>query len=222
MKPYLTVLNAGHAEQTIERSRFIGHVFPAKTIAECEGFFESIRRENKQATHNVPAYVLGEAFRLQWASDDGEPHGTSGAPIVHMLVGEGISDVCVMVTRYFGGVKLGTGGLVRAYTGTVRLALYDAGLGKVSEKLILDLEADYAEYNRIRAAAGSGLRKDASSGSAFIIESAEYTEKVSVSLACEPSDKDRVLYDLRAICPGIRFVSERKETVTTLTALEES
>ena len=125
MKPYLTVMKAGQAEQAIERSRFIGHAIPAKTVPECEGFFERIRKEHRQATHNVPAYVLGEGCRLQWAGDDGEPRGTSGAPIVHMLAGEGISDVAIVVTRYFGGIKLGTGGLVRAYTGTAKLALAD-------------------------------------------------------------------------------------------------
>ena len=221
MKPYLTVLKTGYAEQTIERSRFIGHVFPAKTVAECEGFFAAIRKDHRQATHNVPAYVLGDAFQSQWASDDGEPHGTSGAPIVYMLVGEGISDVCVMVTRYFGGLKLGTGGLVRAYTGTARMALIAAGLGRVSEKLMLVFETDYPGHNRIKAAAGAADAVGTEPGKnaalnrpSFIINSTEYTDKVKVTLACEPDDRDKTLRDVREIHPGIRLVSERTETVT--------
>ncbi|MCL1895078.1 MAG: IMPACT family protein [Clostridiales bacterium] len=204
MKPYLTVLKAGQAEQTIERSRFIGHAFPAKTVTECETFFERIRKEHRQATHNVPAYVLGEGSRLQWAGDDGEPRGTSGAPIVHMLVGEGISDVAVMVTRYFGGVKLGTGGLVRAYTGTAKLALEAAGLGQVSERLVIAVETDYAGYHRIEAAAGG----------AFVIEDTEFAGNVTALLSVLPALRDAAVEQLHAAAPSARIVSERIRIVT--------
>ena len=205
MVPYLTVLREGRAEQTIERSRFIGHAAPVSTVEECESFFNKIRKEHRQATHNVPAYALGEGGRQVWAGDDGEPRGTSGAPIAHMLVQEGISDVAVMVTRYFGGVKLGTGGLVRAYTGTAKLALAEAGLGRVSELLVLDIEAGYADYNRLEAAAGD----------AFAIKNAAFAETVTVSLVCSPEQKDVAINKILAACPAARFVSGRLERVTT-------
>ena len=211
MKPYLTVLKAGQTEQTIERSRFIGHVIPAKTVSECENFFQKIKKEHRQATHNVPAYVLGENFELQWAGDDGEPRGTSGAPIVHMLVKEGISDVAIVVTRYFGGIKLGTGGLVRAYTGTAKLALATAGLGRVSEKLLIDAEIDYPDYNRLEAA----------SGNTYIIEDKVFAEKVTVSFACEPELKGKVLEELNNLCRSLRLISEKLERVTMPVAEEE-
>jgi len=203
MKPYITVLKTGIAEQSIERSRFIGHAIPAKSVSECEEFFERINKEHRQATHNVPAYVLGESFQLQWAGDDGEPRGTAGAPIVHMLVKEGISDVAVVVTRYFGGIKLGTGGLVRAYTSTAKLALVSAGLGRVSEKLIMDFEIEYPDYNRLKAAAGN----------MYIIEETEFTENVTVRLACEPESRDKVLEELSAVCRNLLFQSEKTEKV---------
>ena len=201
MKPYTTVLKAGQAEQTIERSRFIGHTMPAKTVSECENFFQKIKKEYRQATHNVPAYVLGENQELQWAGDDGEPRGTSGAPIVHMLVNEGISDVAIVVTRYFGGIKLGTGGLVRAYTGTAKLAIADAGLGRVSEKLILNVEIDYTDYNRLEIAAGN----------AYIIEEKLFAEKVTVSLSCDPDIRDMVLDEIKTLCRSVQLISEKQE-----------
>ena len=203
MKPYTTVLKTGIAEQSVERSRFIGHAVPAKTVSECEEFFEKIKKEHRQADHNVPAYVLGESFQLQWAGDDGEPRGTAGAPIVHMLVKEGISDVAIVVTRYFGGIKLGTGGLVRAYTGTAKLALISAGLGRVSEKLTISIRMDYPDYNRLKAAAGN----------MYIIEETEFTENVTVNLACEPESRERVLEEVREVCRNMRFQSEKTEEV---------
>jgi hypothetical protein len=112
----------------IEKSRFIGRIREVASKDEADCFFAEIRKAHRAATHNVPAFVIGDAMQLQWASDDGEPQGTSGAPIVHMLTSEGVTNAAVMVTRYFGGVKLGTGGLVRAYTMTAKAALDAAGV----------------------------------------------------------------------------------------------
>ena len=128
MKLYSTVAKEASAEQTIEKSRFITYVRPVSTREEADAFIAEIKKKHKDATHNVPAMVIGEGFQIQWASDDGEPQGTSGAPIVQMLVQEGITNVAVVVTRYFGGIKLGTGGLVRAYTSSAKLGLEAAGI----------------------------------------------------------------------------------------------
>jgi uncharacterized YigZ family protein len=133
MVNYKTVDKEAMAEQVIEKSRFIGYIKPVETREEAEDFIRKIKSMHKGATHNVPAYVIGDKAQIQWASDDGEPSGTSGAPMLHMLTGEGITNVVIVVTRYFGGIKLGTGGLVRAYTGTARLTLEAAGLCEVRE-----------------------------------------------------------------------------------------
>ncbi|MGN0715111.1 MAG: IMPACT family protein, partial [Anaerovoracaceae bacterium] len=95
MKLYSTVAGEAHAEQVIEKSRFIAYVSPAQSREEADAFIASIRKKHKDATHNVPAIVLGEKMQIQWASDDGEPQGTSGAPMVQMLVKEGITNVVV-------------------------------------------------------------------------------------------------------------------------------
>ena len=105
MKLYSTVRGQAQAEQVVEKSRFIAYVSPAETREEADAFIASIRKKHKDATHNVPAVVLGDKFQIQWASDDGEPQGTSGAPIVQFLVNEGITNVVIVVTRYFGGIK---------------------------------------------------------------------------------------------------------------------
>ena len=126
MKLYSTVFAEARAEQEIERSKFITTVRPVNTREEAEEFFAEVRKEFKDATHNVPAMVIGDKMQIQWASDDGEPQGTSGAPIVQMLVREGITNTALVVTRYFGGIKLGAGGLVRAYSGSVAQNLAEA------------------------------------------------------------------------------------------------
>jgi len=150
MKLYSTVLGEGQAEQYIEKSRFITYVKPAETKEEADEFIASIKKKHKDATHNVPAMVLGDKFQIQWGSDDGEPQGTSGAPIVQMLVNEGITNVVLVVTRYFGGIKLGTGGLVRAYTSSAKLGLEAAGIGDVKEMQILTYKVDYSVFNKIQ------------------------------------------------------------------------
>ena len=133
---YKTVAGEATAEQTIEKSRFITYVKPVSSREEADAFVKEIKAKHKDATHNVPAMVIGDKMQIQWASDDGEPSGTSGAPMVQMLVSEEITNVCLVVTRYFGGIKLGTGGLVRAYTSSAKLGIEAAGIKEVAERYV--------------------------------------------------------------------------------------
>lgn len=183
MIQYNTVRQEAHAEQTIEKSRFIAYVKPVENREEAENFIASVRGEHKMATHNVPAMVIGDKFQIQWASDDGEPQGTSGAPIAQMLVKEGITNVAVVVTRYFGGVKLGTGGLVRAYTSSARLGLEAAGRCVVKEMAALWFELDYSFLSKARNLSKEGL---------FSIEDIAYAEKVTIKAAAELKDAEQV------------------------------
>ena len=185
MKLYSTVLGEASAEQVIEKSRFIAHVSPVQSREEADAFIASIRKKHKDATHNVPAIVLGEKMQVQWASDDGEPQGTSGAPMVQMLVKEGITNVAVVVTRYFGGIKLGTGGLVRAYTSSAKLGLEAAGLCDVEEMSVLTCEVEYSHLAKIQNLAGE-------SGAMFAIEDIRYTDVVTLDLSCLPEDTEAV------------------------------
>lgn len=150
MKLYSTVLGSGEAEQIIDKSRFITHVMPVSSKEEADEFILSIKKEYKDATHNVPAMVIGDKMQIQWGSDDGEPQGTSGAPIVQMLVKEGITNVALVVTRYFGGIKLGTGGLVRAYTSSAKIGIDAAGICDVKEMSVIKYKVDYSVFNRIQ------------------------------------------------------------------------
>ncbi|MET8124043.1 YigZ family protein [Streptomyces sp. NPDC005065] len=124
---YRTVARAGVHETEINRSRFICALAPAATEQEAQDFVARIRREHPTATHNCFAYVIGADASVQKASDDGEPGGTAGVPMLQMLMRREMRYVVAVVTRYYGGVKLGAGGLIRAYGGVVGEALDELG-----------------------------------------------------------------------------------------------
>ena len=128
--------------------------------------------------------VIGDKFQIQWASDDGEPQGTSGAPMVQMLVNEGITNVVVVVTRYFGGIKLGTGGLVRAYTSSAKLGLEAAGICDIEEMCLLTYIVDYTYLAKLQNLAGGEL---------FKIQDIEYTDVVEVKISCYPEKTEDVI-----------------------------
>ncbi|MGG4145866.1 YigZ family protein [Paenibacillus algorifonticola] len=116
LERYRTVRQQAHAEIVIKRSRFIGHAKPVETEEEAVQFIDEIKRLHKTATHNCSAYMVGERDQFQKQSDDGEPSGTAGKPILEVIKHKGLKNIAVVVTRYFGGTMLGAGGLVRAYT----------------------------------------------------------------------------------------------------------
>ena len=122
MKPYKSVKQCSEAEYTVNRSRFIGRCFPVESEEAALCLLGDIRKKHWDATHNCFAYRIGENAAARF-SDDGEPGGTAGKPIMDVLTGRGLTNVLCVVTRYFGGIKLGTGGLVRAYQGMVKLGL---------------------------------------------------------------------------------------------------
>ena len=192
MKLYRTVFDKGEAELTIERSRFIAHVSPAAGREEAEDFIAKIRREHRDATHNVPAMVLGDKMQVQWASDDGEPQGTSGAPMVKLMTSLGVTNTVIVTTRYFGGVKLGTGGLARAYTSAARLGLDAAGICEVTEKEVLTYVLDYQFLAKLRSLEGE----------LFSVEDVRYADVVEVELACEPAGRGEVEGLLRNLTAG--------------------
>ena len=142
---YRTVFHAAADEFTEKRSRFIGHIAPVTTEEEAQAFVAARKKEFWDAKHNVWAYVL-RAGGIRRFSDDGEPQGTAGMPVLDVLQKEGLTDCVVVVTRYFGGILLGGGGLVRAYSHAARLAV-DAGERcdmRCCQKL--SLTCDYAQY----------------------------------------------------------------------------
>lgn len=183
MIQYKTVVKEAQAEQIIEKSRFIAYVKQVESKEEADDFIASIRAEHKAATHNVPAFVIGDQFQLQWASDDGEPQGTSGAPMVQMLVKEGITNVAIVVTRYFGGIKLGTGGLVRAYTSSAKLGLEAAGVCQVKEMAVMQFRIDYSYLSKMQNLAQGGK---------FSIEDIVYAADVTLKVVTELEDAEEI------------------------------
>ena len=207
---YKTVQEEAQAEQIIEKSRFIAYIKPVYSKEEADEFITEIKAMHKTATHNVPAFVIGDKMQLQWASDDGEPQGTSGAPIVQMFVKEGLTNLAVVVTRYFGGIKLGTGGLVRAYTSSAKLALEAAGIANVCDMVILDVKVDYSYLAKIQNLAGATGSQDLE----FSISDIKYTEAVTLALSVVPEQKESLKTMLANLTAGTaEVISERIDLV---------
>jgi uncharacterized YigZ family protein len=146
---YRTIHRYGEDEMVINKSRFIGYAMPIGSENEALDFIEKIKSKHRDATHNVYAYVFGEDNNIQRFSDDGEPSGTAGIPALEVIKKEELRNVVVVVTRYFGGIKLGTGGLIRAYTKGAKIGL-EAGI--IIEKVLhtkLKIRIDYTIYGTI-------------------------------------------------------------------------
>jgi uncharacterized YigZ family protein len=189
---YKTVEREASAEDVIEKSRFIGHVKPVKTEEDAQAFIAQIKKKHWDATHNVPVYVLGPEYHAQKFSDDGEPQGTAGLPILSLLKNEGITDVVVVVTRYFGGVKLGTGGLVRAYTHSAQLGLEAAGLLEMIQHRQVSVTVDYTLLGKIQNfLSGRPTVRTADT---------LYTDQVTLKLLVLPEEEAQVEHDLVELC----------------------
>ncbi len=148
MKEYKTVEFENSDDFVEKKSRFIGYVKPVKTSDEALEFINKIKSKHWDATHNVYAYVLKEN-NIQRYSDDGEPSGTAGVPVLDVILKNGLVDVCVVVTRYFGGILLGAGGLVRAYSHGSKIALESGNIITMAPCKILSVKVDYSFYERM-------------------------------------------------------------------------
>lgn len=151
IEDYKTVRTAAQDEFTEKRSRFIGYCTPVATEAEATAFISRIRSKHWDARHNVYAYSLREG-NLRRYSDDGEPSGTAGMPVLDVITKNEVYDVCVVVTRYFGGILLGKGGLVRAYAQGAKLALEAGQVIKMQSCLLCSLGCSYNQYGKVSAA----------------------------------------------------------------------
>ncbi len=147
---YNTVANEATSEFVEKKSRFISHVKPVTTEEEAVAFIEQIKKQYWDARHNVYAYIIGKNSELQRYSDDGEPQGTGGIPMLEVLRGEAVTDVVAVVTRYFGGTLLGTGGLVRAYTRGAKDGLEAAGIITMSLYNEISIKVDYTASGKVQ------------------------------------------------------------------------
>ena len=152
---YKTVYQGGEAELTEKKSRFIATVRPVRTEEEALYFIEEMRKKYWDARHNCYAYTVGENRQYTRASDDGEPAQTAGRPMLDVLLGADLYDTAVVVTRYFGGILLGTGGLVRAYSGAVSLGLEASVIIEKTAGVCWEVQTDYSDYGRLQYLAAS-------------------------------------------------------------------
>ena len=180
-KEYRTIAHAAHAELEEKRSRFLGYIHPVENEEEALAFLETIRARHWDARHNVYAYRLRDGGRSRF-SDDGEPQGTAGMPVLEVLQKKELFDCIIVVTRYFGGILLGTGGLVRAYSQAASMAVDAAGLRWMRPCVVCCLECDYADYGRISSLI---LEWDG------CLDDAQFAERVSLAFRLPQSAMER-------------------------------
>ncbi len=193
MKAYLTLGKHSETEYTIQKSRFIGQAAPVANQDAALDFLELVRQKHKAASHHCFAYVIGQNQSVIRYSDDGEPSGTAGKPIADVLLHKNVVDCAVVVTRYFGGILLGAGGLVRAYTHTATLALDAAGICAMHETRRWTFEIAYPQWDRVDHALRS---------LPVIVENTHFLVNVTVMLLARTETEEQVHAELARVTDG--------------------
>ncbi len=184
-KTYVTVKQAARAEITEKKSRFIASMCHVESEEEAAAFISSVKKEYYDARHNVYAFILNNGFKKY--SDDGEPTRTGGFPVLEMLEMEGITDCVCVVTRYFGGTLLGTGGLIRAYTKAAKDCLLECGLLKKTMCDIIEIRCDYTFLSKAEHILKTGN---------YTVEGIEYGEKAVIKVICEKEKTELLLNEI--------------------------
>ena len=192
-KSIITIKQAHSIENVISKSRFIAYIKPVSTENEAKAFIDEIKTKHKYATHNCSAYTVGPEMNIQKANDDGEPSGTAGIPMLEILKKQEIHNVCVVVTRYFGGIKLGAGGLIRAYSGAVRDVIYDIGRVELREAIPVTVTLDYDQTGKFEYELAS---------TTFLLREQFYTDKVSYQIDVVKNEYDAFIDFLNRITSG--------------------
>jgi len=192
-KSIITIKQAHSIENVISKSRFIAYIKPVSTENEAKAFIDEIKTKHKDATHNCSAYTVGPEMNIQKANDDGEPSGTAGIPMLEILKKLEIHNVCVVVTRYFGGIKLGAGGLIRAYSGAVRDVIYDIGRVELREAIPVTVTLDYDQTGKFEYELAS---------TTFLLREQFYTDKVSYQIDVVKNEYDTFIDFLNRITSG--------------------
>lgn len=193
MKPYKTLIRRASDEFVISKSRFIGHGCPCETEDAALSFLAEMRAEYRDATHNCYAYIVGENMGVMRYSDDGEPSGTAGLPIIEVLKARGVTNLCVVVTRYFGGVLLGAGGLVRAYAKAAAMALDVCGVGTMHPTARCLVDVKYPMLGRLER------HLDAAP---VIVEDKSFADVVTITYVVKSADEERVAAEIVDLTEG--------------------
>ena len=201
--PYYTVKKPTMVEITIQKSRFIGHVRRVSSEEEARSIIDAISKEHWKANHNCYAYVVGEDSGIQKASDNGEPAGTAGVPILEVIKKKNLRDTLIVVTRYFGGIKLGAGGLIRAYSKTASAAISASGIVERLAMKVFAIKIDYSLYGTIENA----LRE-----TPYLTKNTTFTDIVTIEIAVRMDEADIFTGWMTNLCNGACSITELGET----------
>ncbi|MCM2989600.1 YigZ family protein [Bacillus safensis] len=196
---YLTVKSRGEHEIVIEKSRFICHIQRAVSEEEAQAFIQSIKKQHWNATHNCSAYLIGEHDLIQKANDDGEPSGTAGVPMLEVLKKRKLKDTVVVVTRYFGGIKLGAGGLIRAYGKSVSEAINHVGMVERCLMRTMHTTIDYTWLGKVE----NELR-----ASSFQLKEIHYAEDVIFETYVEETQTEQFIEWMTELTNGKSVIKE--------------
>lgn len=203
VKEYRTIFDMGTDEIVEKKSRFIGYVAHVESEEEADAFVLSIKKKHYDARHNCYAYVIGENQQKLRFSDDGEPGGTAGKPILEVITGLGLVDVCIVVTRYFGGTLLGTGGLLRAYTQAAQKCVEATEI--INKQLVIpvNIVTNYNDLGKIQYLLGTEK---------LPVTESDYGEEVKLTVAVPYDDYDRLEKQLIEITAA-KVTLEKNEAV---------
>lgn len=190
---FRTIKEDGQVQEEIKKSRFICHIKRVTTEDEARNFIQAVKKEHYKATHNCSAFILGERSEMKRSSDDGEPSGTAGVPMLGVLENHQLTNVCAVVTRYFGGIKLGAGGLIRAYAGSVALAIKEIGSVHIKEQLGLSLTLSYSQYQELPNFLKAKQLQE---------QDTAFTDQVQTTIFVDKDDKDSVIESLIELFNG--------------------
>src|SRR3954465_11611829 len=199
LSQYYTVKENGEHEIVIQKSRFISHVARAETEEAAQEFIQRIKKENWNATHNCSAYLIGENDHIQKANDDGEPSGTAGVPILEVLKKKELKDTAVVVTRYFGGIKLGAGGLIRAYSKATSEGINATGV--VIRKLmrVISTTVDYTWLGKLENELRSSI---------YQIKEIQYLDQVFIHIFAEEEKRQEYIDWMTELTNGQAQISD--------------
>lgn len=190
---FRTIKEDGQVQEEIKKSRFICHIKRITTENEARNFIQAVKKEHYKATHNCSAFILGERSEMKRSSDDGEPSGTAGVPMLGVLENHQLTNVCAVVTRYFGGIKLGAGGLIRAYSSNVALAIKEIGIVHIKEQLGLRIALSYSQYQELPNFLKANHLQE---------QDTSFTEQVQTTIFVDKDDKDSIIEELIELFNG--------------------
>jgi len=193
LKPYKTLMKRADDEFIVNKSRFIGHAKPVETEEEALAFLAEMREKYADATHNCYAYIIGPNMGVMRYSDDGEPGGTAGMPIIEVMKARGVTNCCVVVTRYFGGILLGAGGLVRAYTQGAVVAINAAQVGVMHPTARYLMDVSYPMLSRVEF----NLKSEP-----VIIEDKTFADVITLTILVRCTDEEQFVKRMVEVSEG--------------------